>query len=132
MKVKVGDTVGTLDFGVGPIVAMSAGWCVIKVDSKAKNGKGEVAVTWEQVFVPAEPGDTSSSVEEKDVPGEQEEPTLRSLLAEALGHLGDGGGLGSNDLIVRAETYLADHPASSIDYKALLKIKECLRGYKLP
>lgn len=121
MKVKVGDTVGALDFGVGPIVAMSAGFCIVKVYPETNVRSGEVVVTWDQVFVPAEPGDTESSVEEKDVPAEQEDPTLRTLLVEALEHLGDGGGLGSNDLIVRVETYLADHPASSIDYKALLK-----------
>lgn len=122
MKVKVGDKVGTIDFGVGPIVAMSAAWCVVKVNPKAMNGKGEVAVTWDQVFVTAEPGEAGSTLEGKDVPSEQEDPTLRSLLAEALGDLGDGGGLGSNDLIVRAETYLAEHPAGSpFDYRELLK-----------
>lgn len=130
MKVKIGDTVGTIDFGVGPIVAMSAAWCVVKVDPKAKNGKGEIAVSWDQVFVPAEPGETGSSVEEKDIPGEEQRTSLfdtpsalRLLLAEALGHLGDGGGLASSDLIERAKIYLDEHPAGkpSIDYRALLK-----------
>lgn len=62
VKVKLGDSVETMDFGSGRVVAMTEQWCVY-VDASGS----EYAVTWEDVFLPAvsvEPGEVCSAIGE--------------------------------------------------------------------
>lgn len=55
ITVTLGMYVSTFEFGEGPIVAMSREWCIILTNPKAAAGHREVAVTWDQVFVPLQP-----------------------------------------------------------------------------
>lgn len=63
MKVKVGDTIENENFESGTIVAMSSQWCIFKssVDDI------EFAVPWEEVYAPAEPACSMSSIRSKEI-----------------------------------------------------------------
>ena len=80
MKVKLGTRVQT-EFGGGPIVAMSQEWCIVRREDSSV-GRGEIAVTWDNVYIPAEPGEAASSIEEKELEvslcPECNEPQVRS------------------------------------------------------
>lgn len=66
MKVKLGDKVCT-EFGIGKIVAMTEEWCIVCTHPEQKVGYREVAVSWEGVSIPAEPGVPSCTLGEKEL-----------------------------------------------------------------
>jgi hypothetical protein len=58
MKVQIGDTVCSNDFGSGEVVAMTKQWCIYR------QGSDEFALPWGEIYIEAESGSVCSSVEQ--------------------------------------------------------------------
>ena len=62
MKVVIGDTVFSCDFGPGKVVAMTNQWCIYA----SKTGD-EFALPWEAIYIEAEPIGICSQLEERSL-----------------------------------------------------------------
>lgn len=63
MKLKIGDIVASYEFGRGPIIAMTHGWCIYLNEDNE-----EIALPWEEIYIPIDIIDKNiSSIDNKEL-----------------------------------------------------------------